>query len=110
MKPNDLGRKFIVEEAKRVNIKDYLYDFRNKFKEALLGSVSDILKQNIELATTKTGFNGIRYWFKCPICSKRIGIILIHPITNKVGCRECLDLDYRKRRNKGMVESKLTDL
>lgn len=104
MSPNDFGKKFTVEECAKVSIHDYLRDFKNKFKLALLESALDISQKSIEITTSKTGFGGSRYWFKCPICNRRAGILFIHPLSREVGCRECLGLDYSKRRFKGMAE------
>lgn len=104
--PNNLGKKFIVEECQKVTITEYLDKFRRKFKEEVLGSVLEIAKQEVSLSTTKTGFGGIRYWFDCPSCSRRVGTLLVHPLNQKIGCRICLGLDYRSRRYKGMIEGK----
>ena len=59
----------------------------------------------IGLMPSKTAFGGIRYWFKCPVCEMRIGVLFIHPLNRKVGCKKCLNLDYRSRRYKGMIEN-----
>ena len=107
MTPNDLGKKFIIEECQKLAIKDYLKKFRLQLKKEILSSVIEIAYQTVELDTTKTGFDGIRYWFKCPLCHKRIGTLFIHPLNNAVGCRLCLNLDYRSRRYKGMIEGQI---
>lgn len=108
MSPNNLGKKFIVEEVQRLTIKDYLRNFKYKLKEVILGSIVEVLGKRIELDTTRTGFGGLRYWFKCPQCQKKVGVLFIHPLTRDVGCRTCLGLDYRKRRFKGMAEGEIT--
>lgn len=59
---------------------------------------------DVEMTTSNTGFGGKRIWFKCPMCQKRIGIVYQHPINSQIGCRSCLNIDYRKRMHKGMVE------
>jgi hypothetical protein len=59
----------------------------------------------VELTTSKTYVGGVRYWFKC-LCGRRVGVLFVHPISNILGCRECLGLEYRKRRYKGMEEVK----
>ncbi len=104
MTPNNLGKKFIVEECQRITVKDYLQKFRIKLKEEVLSSVMEIARQEVRLDTTNTGFGGIRYWFDCPICSRRVGTLFAHPLNGKVGCRICLGLEYRGRRYKGMIE------
>ena len=60
---------------------------------------------DIELIATETKFNGMRFWFKCPQCERRVGVLFKHTITEIIGCRICLNLHYRKQRYKGMVEN-----
>jgi len=103
---NDLGKKYLVEECQKIRIKDFLRTYRNKLKELVLTSELEVLGLKIELTTSKTCYNGIRLWFKCPLCEKRVGVLLKHPLTNKIGCRQCLNLEYRKRKYKGMIEGK----
>ena len=109
LNPNDLGRKCLVEECQKIRIEDFLKTYRNKLKELVLASELEILGLKIELTTSKTCYNGIRFWFKCPLCKRRAGVLLKHPFTYEIGCRQCLNLEYRKRRYKGMIEGKLLD-
>lgn len=109
LNPNDLGRKCLVEECQKIRIEDFLKTYRNKLKELVLASELEILGLKIELTTSKTCYNGIRFWFKCPLCKRCAGVLLKHPLTYEIGCRQCLNLEYRKRRYKGMIEGKLLD-
>ena len=109
LKPNDLGKKYLVEECQKIRIENFLKSYRNKLKELILASELEALGIRIELTTSKTCYNGTRFWFKCPLCGKRIGVILKHPLTDQIGCRQCLNLEYRKRLYKGMVEQNLLD-
>ena len=104
LNPNDLGRKCLVEECQKIRIEDFLKTYRNKLKELVLASELEILGLKIEQTTSKTCYNGIRFWFKCPLCKRRAGVLLKHPLTYEIGCRQCLNLEYRKRRYKGMIE------
>jgi len=104
LSPNDLGKKYLVEDCQKIKIEDFLKSYRKKLKELILTSECDILGLNIELTTSKTFYNGERYWFKCPSCGRRVGLLLKHPTNHQIGCRRCLNLDYRTRRYKGMVE------
>ena len=106
MSPNDFG-KITVEKCRKVAVNDYLKMFRSQFKENILSSVAEAVGTEISLTSTRTGFGGIRYWFVCPQCKRNIGVILVHPITEKVGCRECVGVEYTKKRFKGMIESNL---
>ena len=109
LNPNDLGKKYLVEECQKIRIKDFLKVYRKKLKELVLTSELEVSGLKIELTTSKTWHNGIRFWFECPLCNKRVGVLFRHPLTNKIGCRECLNLEYRKRQYKGMVEENLLD-
>lgn len=104
--PNNLGKIFLVEECHKIKISDFLKRYKNKIKEMIIGSELEALGIKIELTTSKTLYNGIRFWFKCPLCDRRIGVLFKHPLTSAIGCRHCLKLDYRKRRYKGMIEGK----
>lgn len=107
MNPNDLGKKYLVEDTQQVNISKFLKLFKKKMKERVI--ISSIRMQGVStrLLTSDTGFGGTRYWFECPLCKKRKGVLYIHPQTAMVGCRICLNLEYKKRRFKGMLEAEL---
>lgn len=106
MTPNDFG-KITIEDCQKISVSDYLKKFRDEFKQAVLSSVADVVGEDISLSTSRTHFGGKRYWFTCPHCNKRIGTLLIHPISQKVGCRKCLGVNYKKRKFSGMLESNL---
>jgi len=107
LNPNNLG--LLVEECKKVEISDFLKKSKTELKKALIKSELEIDGLSIELTTSKTNYNGTRFWFKCPLCNLRVGVLFKHPASDVIGCRRCLKLEYRKRRYKGMVENKLTD-
>ncbi len=107
MSPNDLGKKFLVEECSKISMREYLTRARSKLKETLLSSELSVFDTPVGFTTSRTGFDGIRYWFVCPVCHRRVGVLFAHPIGRQIGCRQCLGLEYRKRRYKGMVENNL---
>lgn len=90
----------IVEQYQAIRISDLLLKYRLKIKESMLENVVEISGYNIELTTSKTGNGGVRYWFKCPLCYRRVGV-LFGPPDAIIGCRICLNLDYQKQRYKG---------
>jgi hypothetical protein len=100
MQTNNFGKKILVENCKKVRINDLLKGYRIKFKKIFLRSEIETIGLNIELITSKTKYNGIRFWFACPICKNRVGIIYQHPLNQMIGCRRCLNLDYRNHQNK----------
>lgn len=104
MNPNDLGKKLLVEQCQKISIGKYIKEASDRLKEILISSKLEMADIGVTLTTSKTGFGGLRYWFKCPSCSKRVGTLFVHPIASKIGCRSCLALEYRSRRYKGMIE------
>ena len=107
LNPNNLG--LLVEECKKIKISDFLKKSRAELKEALIKSELEIDGLSIELTTSKTSYNGVRFWFKCPLCGLRAGVLFRHPVNEAIGCRQCLKLEYRKRRYKNMIENRLLD-
>ena len=105
--PNNLGKSFLVEECQRIPIQDYLKIAGRKLKEALLCSELGVNNLSVSLTTSRTNFGGLRYWFSCPSCNRRVGVLFVHPISQIIGCRLCLGLEYRKRRFKGMIEANI---
>ncbi|MCB9811250.1 hypothetical protein H6804_00035 [Candidatus Nomurabacteria bacterium] len=106
MNVNNLGSAFLVEDCQKVDVSDLLRDYKAKLKETILRSQFDMLNENVLIVTSKTGNGGLRFWFMCPRCKRRVGILLKHPLQNVLGCRTCLKLEYKSRRYKGMVENK----
>lgn len=104
MNLNNLGRTFLVEECERVAISSLLREYKAKLKETILRSQFEIINIDVRLTTSWTGNQGIRLWFLCPLCERRAGVLFRHPMQKRVGCRKCLNLEYRKQRYKGMVE------
>ncbi len=104
MRPIGSGKVFLVEECQRIDFSVISGKSRARLMQALLTAEIQSLGFNLSLATSKTGFGGLRYWFACPLCGRRRLVLHVHPLTHIVGCRKCLDLEYRSRRFKGMVE------
>jgi PleD family two-component response regulator len=105
MNPNDFGKNITVEDCSRFSMSTYLKSFPTNVVENVLGSILEVLRTRVTLTTTPARFGGVRFWFLCPQCEKRIGVLLVHPLTDKVGCRKCLGVEYRAKRFKGMVEN-----
>lgn len=106
MRANDLGEKLLVEDCQKVAISDLLRDYKAKLKETILCAQFEMLNENVLIMTSKTGKGGVRFWFMCPQCKRRVGVLLKHPIQNVLGCRQCLNLSYRSQRYKNMIETK----
>lgn len=107
LKPNNLGKSYLVEQCRKINISDYLGEARNRLKESMITSQLEVDGLDIGLTISKTNYKGTRFWFKCPVCNKRVGVIYKHPTRAILGCRTCLNLEYRCRKYKGMVENSI---
>lgn len=107
MKYNNSGKKYLVENCSRVDIKQFLTGYKKKLRALILSSDIELMGCKIGITFTKTGNGGCRYWFVCPLCSSRVGVLFQHPLNQAIGCRKCLNLEYRSRRFKGMIEASL---
>lgn len=106
MNVNNLGSILLVDDCQKVAVSDLLRDYKAKLKETILKSQFEMLNENVMIITSKTGNGGLRFWFMCPRCKRRVGVLLKHPLQNVLGCRTCLNLEYKSRRYKGMIEGK----
>ena len=86
--------KFTVEECGSININELMRKIKNLLKEELLKIELEGLGNNIKLTSSKTGRGGTRYWFFCPQCNKRIGVLYRIPGSNSFQCRHCGNLQY----------------
>lgn len=105
MNPSDFGKKLLVEQCQKIRLSDFVGKTREQLKEYILKAYVEAEGYKISLNSSKTGFGGIRFWFSCPICNKRVGVLYKHPLSQILGCRQCLKLDYRKHRYSKMLEN-----
>jgi hypothetical protein len=107
MKPNDFGKKYLTEQCQKIKISDFVRESTSQLKETLIHSSLEAEGYALLLSRSKTGFGGTRFWFSCPICDKRMGVLYRHPVSQILGCRRCLKLDYRKHRYSKMIENSI---
>jgi len=107
LKPNDLGDfqsvATVAENLVRLDIQRFIRQANQQLKEKLISSQLEIEGISVTFSYSITRFGGKRLWFCCPNCGRRVGIIY-RSIDNRVGCKQCLGLKYRKQRFKGMME------
>ena len=53
----------------------------------------------ISLVTTPCNFGGVRYWFGCPSCGRRVAVLYLAPGDVYFRCRHCNNLSYHSRNN-----------
>ncbi len=103
---NDLGKKYLVEECQKIRIDTVVRQARKDILGTLIHGMVEIGGIQIGITNYPLHHGGKRLWFVCPLCNQPCGIIYSHPIQkNHIGCRACLNLEYKCRRYKGMLES-----
>lgn len=85
------------EESARV---DYKLDlgcnsFRLIYKYRLYDDEWKDQDYYISIVQTPCYFGGVRHWFMCPRCSKRVGCL--YSVTGYFACRKCNDLSYNSK-------------
>ena len=107
LNPGASGTTVLVEQCSRIDINKAISLISPQIKEQLLKSYVNFQGYDVGLESTVTAFGGERYWFKCPLCNKRSGVLYLHPVSNLVGCRSCLNIEHKSRRYKNMLESRV---
>jgi len=51
----------------------------------------------VDLVTTPCNLGGVRYWFACPWCGRRVGGLYLAPGERHFMCRDCNSLTYNSR-------------
>jgi hypothetical protein len=51
--------------------------------------------QTIHIEHTRTAFNGLRWWYACPYCSRRCS--KLYWTRSAIACRQCLNLHYQSQ-------------
>jgi hypothetical protein len=51
----------------------------------------------VSLITTPCNFGGVRYWFGCPSCGRRVAVLYLAPGDVYFRCRNCNNLSYWSR-------------
>lgn len=105
MKLNSYGKTVLTDQCQEIRAADFVRKAKQNLKEALLQSIIELEGYRLLLNRSITGFGGTRYWFSCPMCQRRSGVLYRHPMSAAVGCRKCLNLDYRSHRYSKMLES-----
>jgi hypothetical protein len=60
-----------------------------------LGDFEEHVQQEIDLAISPCFYGGHRFWFICPACVGRRGVLCLPPYQKHFACRFCHDLSYR---------------
>ena len=89
--------KLFVKDCQKIEMKILLQEVKKALKIELLKSHIAINGLDTSISSSQTGNGGNRYWFDCPLCKERCGILYQHRLNCKIACRKCLNLEYSKR-------------
>ena len=59
-------------------------------------------KYAVTLVTTPCNFGGVRYWFACPSCHRRVGALYLLPGDIYFRCRHCNNISYQSQKLSGI--------
>ena len=100
LKPYDYGKILTLESCRKIKIDDLVRQARQEAKRLYIESLDLDSGHRIDLVTSSTRYGGLRYWFRCPKCQKRVGVLYQGP--DGLSCRVCVGYRYRGSRYKGM--------
>jgi hypothetical protein len=104
---NNYARKYLVGECQKIHIDLIVQAARKNIIPQLESGSAEIDGTRIAFTSKPLHHGGKRLWLLCPLCGLMVGVIYKHPVSGLVGCRHCLNLEYRCRVRKGMVENSL---
>lgn len=90
--------KRLVEQSQQVHVNDLMRTIRVDLIEMQLKARIEALGQNIAVTTSLTRFGGTRFWFLCPGCNRRVGVLYKPTSEQLLLCRKCHNLTYIKSR------------
>ncbi len=106
LKANYFGKNTVLDHCKKISIKNLLKTVKERLKDEMMS----IEGEGIVLTQTRTNYGGIRYWFSCPKCQRRVSVLYENPATHTLECRLCTGLKYKKQRYKWMIEGKIGNI
>ena len=77
LKANDYGKILTLESLRKVKIDALVSQARQESKRLYLESLDLDSGRRIDLVTSSTRYGGLRYWFSCPKCQKRVGVLKV---------------------------------
>ena len=72
------------------------------YRQTVDGKARDI-KFTVWLETTACNFGGVRWWWRCPNCSRRCARLFL--VTGGMGCQPCLKMSFASQREDAVGRS-----
>ena len=104
---NDFGKKWLVEDCKKIEMKEILKEAKKQLLQQLLHAQIEAYGIQTKILNSPTGNDGKRWWLACPACNKKKGVLYAHPLTKQIACRICLKLRYKKQAKHKMIEENI---
>ena len=95
--PSDLDKNRVLEGFLKLNVDELVREVNKDLKKSILTAQLEVFDQKIKLTTTRTRFDGKKYWFVCPSCSKRVGT-LYREMNGAAHCRTCTKTLYSRQK------------
>ena len=76
-----------VEDCQRISV----HNLKDKLGYGVELNINGL---NVSLASSKCNYGGCRYWFACPTCNQRVGVLYRKPLNQLFLCRKCNNLTY----------------
>lgn len=92
-----LGYKHVTSDKIEVYISYSVDNDKSKLTLSYITSLADKkydVEESFWLTTTKTNFNGERFWVLCPQCMRQCGKLYLPPNGLYFRCRLCYNLTY----------------
>lgn len=64
-----------------------------RFRYSLAGKP---VEHTVQLTQTACNYGGVRHWFRCEYCSRRVGVLYLSG--GQCACRKCFKLAYKSER------------
>ena len=84
----------IVIKNSQIGIYDYDY-IRFFLTQIYWNGESGIVACDVRLTTTPCHYGNLRYWFVCPRCHERVGVLYL--AESCIACRRCHNLTYKSK-------------
>lgn len=84
-----------TDDAEAVDVRCYLAHGRSNSSVPLWDC-------QVSIVSTRPNFGGLRYWFVCPVCSRRCATLYRLKHRNGAACRVCLKLNYPSQHERAL--------
>lgn len=84
-----------TDDAEAVDVRCYLAHGRSNSSVPLWDC-------QVSIVSTRPNFGGSRYWFVCPVCSRRCAMLYRPKHRDGAACRVCLKLSYPSQHERAL--------